>query len=129
VHPIMKDKRVNRISEEVKRVVSDLLINHLKDPRINKMTSITHVEVTRDLRYAKIYISVYGNKEEKENTIEGLRNAKGFIRKEIGEQIDLRYVPEPIFYLDESIERGLYMSHLIDTVTKEDNFKKGNKNE
>ncbi|MBU5426574.1 30S ribosome-binding factor RbfA [Tissierella pigra] len=115
----MNEKRVSRISEEVKKVVSELIYNGLKDPRVNSLTTVTKVEVTRDLRYAKIYISVFGNKEEKENTIKGLESAKGFIRKEISGKIDLRYTPEPIFVLDESIEHGIYMSKLIDDVNKD----------
>lgn len=114
----MNEKRVNRISEEVKKIISELLYNGLKDPRISPMTSITRVEVTRDLRYAKIYVSILGNKEEKENSIEGLNSAKGFIRKEIGNKIDIRYIPEPIFILDESIEEGIRMSKLIEDVNK-----------
>ena len=114
----MNNKRVFRISEEVKKIVSELIFNGLKDPRINSMTTITNVEVTRDLRFAKIFVSVLGNKEDKENTIAGLESAKGFIRKEIGKKIDLRYVPEPMFYLDESIEQGIYMAKLIDDVNK-----------
>lgn len=114
----MNNKRVNRISEEIKKIISELLYNGLKDPRISSMTSITKVEVTRDLRYAKIYASVFGSKEEKENSIEGLNSAKGFIRKEIGTKIDIRYIPEPIFILDESIEEGIRMSKLIEDVNK-----------
>lgn len=120
----MNNKRLNRISEEVKRVVSELIYNGLKDPRVNSMTTVTKVEVTRDLRYAKIYVSVFGNKEEKENTLSGLESAKGFIRKEISSRIDLRYAPEPIFVLDESIEQGLYMSKLIEKVNENSNLSK-----
>ncbi|MFA5575848.1 MAG: 30S ribosome-binding factor RbfA [Tissierellaceae bacterium] len=117
----MNSKRLFRISEEIKKLVSELILNGIKDPRISTMTSITDVEVTRDLRFAKIYVSVLGNAEEKEDTLEGLQSAKGFIRKEIGSKIDLRYVPEPMFYLDESIEQGIYMSKLIDNVNKRTN--------
>lgn len=120
----MNNKRLNRISEEVKRIVSELIYNGLKDPRVNSMTTVTKVEVTRDLRYAKIYVSVFGNKEEKENTLSGLESAKGFIRKEISSRIDLRYAPEPIFVLDESIEQGLYMSKLIEKVNENSNLSK-----
>ena len=109
----MNNKRLNRISEEVKKVVSELIYNGLKDPRVNSMTTVTKVEVTRDLRFANIYVSVFGEKEDKDNTIIGLESAKGFIRREIGSRIDLRYAPEPIFYLDESIEQGIYMTKLI----------------
>lgn len=115
----MNEKRINRISEEVRKVVSDLLFSEIKDPRISGLPSVNRVNVTKDLRFAKIYISVLGNDEEKENTIKGLENAKGFIRKEIGRRIQLRHVPEPIFYLDESIEQGIYMSNLIKEVNKD----------
>ncbi|WP_353095266.1 30S ribosome-binding factor RbfA [Tissierella praeacuta] len=125
----MNNKRINRISEEVKRVVSELIYNGLKDPRVNSMTTITKVEVTRDLRYAKIYVSVFGNKEEKENTLLGLESAKGFIRKEISTRIDLRYAPEPIFILDESIEQGIYMSKLIEKVNKDSSIIKEDGND
>ena len=97
----MNIKRTNRISEEVRKIVSELILNGLKDPRISSMTTVTKVEVTRDLSFAKIHISVLGNEEEKSETIKGLNSAKGFIRKEIGNNIDLRYSPEPIFHLDE----------------------------
>ena len=122
----MNNKRLNRISGEVKRVVADIISNGIKDPRVNSMTTITNVEVTRDLRFAKIYISVLGEENEKQDTIEGLDNAKGFIRREIGNRIDLRYAPEPMFYLDESIEQGIYMSKLIDKVNRESNKKEEN---
>lgn len=125
----MNKKRLGRISEEVKRTVSELLYRGIKDPRISPMTSVTKVEVTRDLSYANIYISVMGSEEEKENTLVGLKSAKGFIRKEIGNRIDLRHAPEPIFHLDESIEQSLYISKLIDKIHKEDNEKRGDKND
>lgn len=111
-------KRIGRISEEVKKVVSGVIRNELKDPRISSLTSITKVEVTNDLRYAKIYVSVLGNEEERENTIKGLQNASGFIRREIGNNINLRYTPEPIFELDNSIEHGMYISKLIRDVNR-----------
>ena len=125
----MNIKRINRISEEVRKTVSELLTREIKDPRIDPMTSVTKVEVTRDLRYANIYVSVLGDKDVKEDTLKGLESAKGFIRKEIGNKIDLRYVPEPIFHLDETIEQGLYMSKLIEKVNKEDEEKRGSSDE
>lgn len=115
----MNDKRINRISEEVRRVVSDLLLSEIKDPRISGLPSVNRVNVTKDLKFAKIYISVLGNEEEKANTIKGLENAKGFIRKEIGSRIQLRHVPEPVFFLDETIEHAIHMSKLIDEVNKD----------
>ncbi|MCR3956070.1 MAG: 30S ribosome-binding factor RbfA [Gudongella sp.] len=115
----MNEKRINRISEEVKKVVSELIQNEIKDPRISGMPSVNKVSVTKDLRFAKIFISVLGSEEDKQSTIEGLQSAKGFIRKEIGNRINLRHVPEPIFMLDESIEQALYMSKLIEEVNRD----------
>lgn len=125
----MNIKRVNRISEEIRKIVSELLTIGLKDPRVNPMTSVTKVDITRDLGFANIYVSVLGEKNEKDETLKGLESAKGFIRKEIASKIDLRYVPELIFHLDESIEQGIYMSRLIEKVAKEDEKKKEGKDE
>ena len=119
----MNIKRKNRISEEIRRVVSELLMNGIKDPRVSPMTTITKVDVTGDLRYVNIYVSILGDGKEKEETLEGLESAKGYIRMEIGNNIDLRYVPEPIFHLDNSIEHGIYISKLIEKV-KEDEEKR-----
>lgn len=112
----MNNKRVSRISEEIRKVVSELLLTDLKDPRINSMTSVTEVEVTNDLSYAKIYISVLGSEKEKEETLKGLNSAKGFVRKEISKTLSIRHTPMPLFVLDESIERGMHLSQLIDKV-------------
>lgn len=125
----MNNKRINRISEEIRKVVSNLLFNGLKDPRINHMATVTSVEVTRDLSFANIYISVLGDDLEKENTILGLESAKGFIRKEIGSRVDLRHVPEPKFHLDESIENAMHMAELIEKINKEDQGRRGNEDE
>lgn len=110
----MNIKRVQRISEEIKKVVSDLIFNRLNDPRISSMTTVTRVDVTRDLSFAYVYISVLGDEKEKEDSLLGLNSAKGFIRKEIGSRVEMRHVPEPIFRLDESIEKAIHMSKLID---------------
>lgn len=94
-------------------------MNELKDPRISKLTSITHVETTGDLRYANIYVSTFGkDSDNHDETIEALNNAKGFIRKELGKHLKLRYTPEPIFKSDDSIKQGVYMSKLIENVNK-----------
>lgn len=112
--------RVNRINEEIKKLVSKMLLNELKDPRISSLTSVVAVEVTRDLRYANIFISVYGSEEEKDDTIAALTKAAGFVRKEIGKNLKLRYTPEPIFKMDRSIETGIYISDLINKVNQKE---------
>lgn len=97
--------RPERLAEAIKKEVSDLLREELKDPRIGFVT-ITGVEVTKDLRYANIYASVLGSRTEQKASIEALQKAQGFIRSELGRRIRLRYTPEITFKLDESISRG-----------------------
>lgn len=116
----MNSKRINRISEEVKRAMSEIIMNGLKDPRVTTMTTITDVKVTKDLSYANIYISVLGDEKEKEDSLEGLRNAKGYIRTEIGRKVKLRHVPEPVFHLDESMEHASHIAELLKEVRNED---------
>jgi ribosome-binding factor A len=110
--------RINRISEEVKREVSDIIRNEIKDPRIASLCSVIDAEVTPDLRFAKIFISVLGSEEEKASTIKGLNSAAGFIRKELGGRIDLRYYPELHFELDNSIEHGARIMQILNEVNK-----------
>jgi ribosome-binding factor A len=112
--------RSKRISEEIRKIVAEVIRNDIKDPRVSKMATITGVETTRDLRYATIYVSVFDSDEMKEKTIEGLNRAKGFIRRAIGDQLDVRYTPEPIFKLDESIENAIHLSKLIREVQPEE---------
>lgn len=117
----MASNRINRISEEVRKVVSGIIMNDIKDPRVSSMTSVTNVEVTKDLRFANIYISVMGDKKAQDQTIKGLESAKGFIRKEIGSAINLRVTPEPLFFIDTSIEHGLKISKLLNDLKKPKN--------
>lgn len=111
--------RIARLSEEMRKEISLIIQNEIKDPRVPLLTSVTHVDVTRDLRYAKAYISVYGEKEQKEKCIEGLKSAAGYIRREVGGRIKMRYTPELIFQIDDSIEHGLNISRMIKEMKKE----------
>ena len=114
----MSFKRTDRISEEVKKELSSV-IRDLKDPRIPMMTSVVKVDVTNDLRYAKAYISVMGNDEEKKAAIKGLTAAAGFIRREIGSRIKLRCVPEFNFVIDTTIEYGAHINKLLNDISSE----------
>ncbi|MCX7843556.1 MAG: 30S ribosome-binding factor RbfA [Clostridia bacterium] len=115
--------RIARISEEVKRELSEIIRSGIKDPRLPGMVSVTGVNVTKDLRYAKVYISVLGTQEDKKNALSALKSAAGFIRREVGHRIQLRYTPEMQFELDNSIEHGIYMSKLINETVKNDEHK------
>ncbi|MFW5648371.1 MAG: 30S ribosome-binding factor RbfA [Candidatus Alkaliphilus sp. MAG34] len=115
----MSYPREKRLAEEIKKIVSDLIRNELRDPRISPMTSIIEVDLTRDLRYVNIYVSILGDDEEKEETMKGLTRASGFIRREVGKNIKARYTPEVIFKLDNSIERGIHMYNIITKVSEQ----------
>lgn len=108
--------RTQRIGEEIRKVVSTMLINGIKDYRINSMISVTDVEVTSDLSYAYVYVSILGG--NKESSMQGLKSACGYIRKEVGRNVKLRHTPEIIFKIDDSIEKGMYMENLIKQVNE-----------
>jgi len=105
-------KRIDRITQEVKKELS-LIIRELKDPRIPLMTSVVNVKVANDLKVAKAYISVMGDEKTKNDCLAALKNAAGFIRREIGSRVDLRYTPEFVFVLDDSIEYGSHISEVL----------------
>ena len=109
-----------RINGEVQREMSIILREELKDPRIHPMTSVMAVEVAPDLKTCKAYISVLGTEEEKKSTLQGLKNAEGFIRRQLAGELNLRNTPEIRFILDTSIEYGVNMSRLIDDVARRD---------
>lgn len=106
-----------RINGEVRRELSNIISYKIKDPRIHSMTSVVDCEVTPDLKFCKAYISVLGDKEAQEETLQGLRSAEGYVRKELARSINLRNTPEITFVMDQSIEYGVNMSKRIDEVT------------
>ena len=108
-----------RINMEVQRELSEIIRGEVKDPRIHPMTTVVSVEVTPDLKYCKAYINVLGEEESAKATIQGLKSAEGYIRRELARRVNLRNTPEIKFILDQSIEYGVAMSHLIDEVTKD----------
>ena len=109
-----------RINMEVQRELSEIIRTEIKDPRVsNAMITVVAVEVTPDLKYCKAYISMLGSEEAAASALEGLKNAVGYVRKELARRVNLRNTPEIKFVLDQSIEYGVNMSHLIDEVTKD----------
>ncbi len=107
-----------RINGEVQKVLSTLISREIKDPRINPMTSVVSVEVSPDLKTARVFISVLGDEESKEATRKGLKSAASFMRGQLAKTLNLRNTPELTFIIDNSIEYGVHMSHLIDEVNK-----------
>ena len=111
--------RIDRINEEVRHVLAKVISN-LKDPRIAQWTSVSAVEVSGDMKHAKAYVSILGDEQVQKDTLSGLKSAEGFIRKEIGQQVDLRFTPEITFYLDKSIETGAHINKLLHEVMDND---------
>ena len=112
-----------RINSEVMREISQIIRTELKDPRVSTMTSVTDVNVTTDLKYCTVYVSVLGGKEEADKTLEGLRKAGGFIRYELAHRLNLRNTPELKFVIDNSLEYGMKMDKLIDEIIGKDTKK------
>lgn len=104
--------RTDRISEEVKRELS-VVIRELKDPRITAMVSVIGVRVTKDLKFAKVHVSVMGSEKEQKAALDALKSAAGFIRREIGSSVRLRITPEFTFVLDNSIEYGAHINEVL----------------
>ena len=118
-----------RINSEVQREMSSIIREDLKDPRIHPMTSVMAVEVTPDLKFAKIFVSVLGNDEEKEKTMEGLKKSASFARHQLAKRMNLRNTPELTFFLDTSIEYGVTMSKKIDELKEKEESKHRNEEE
>ncbi len=109
----MPSNKINRINDDIQRVLSSLL-RAVKDPRISRggMISVTHVETTGDLRYAKVWLSVLGDLDEKEFR-KGLHSASGWLRRELGGALSLRSTPELVFEIDRSIEHGAHINRIL----------------
>ena len=111
----MASNKLARTNDDIQRVLANLL-TQVKDPRVQQgMISVTRVETTGDLRYSKVWLSVLGMENEKEFK-KGLRSASGWLRRELGSALNLRYTPELVFELDHSIEYGAHISQVIDAL-------------
>ncbi|MSS77239.1 30S ribosome-binding factor RbfA [Anaerococcus sp. WCA-380-WT-2B] len=125
----MDKRRSLKISSQMQKELSKILAEDINDPRLseNVIVSITEVEVTNDLSFADIYVSVLGDESKKESVIEAFEDAKGFIKRLIGERMRLRSMPKFRFKYDNSIERGVYMDKLIAETIAKDEKNAGNR--
>ena len=114
----MPSNRIGRINEEIQRELAEL-IRQLKDPRVQTLLSITRVDTTPDLRYAKVYISVLDEARSKD-AMRGLRSASGWLRRELGSRLQLRYTPELVFTLDDSLKYGAHMFDLLEKLERQE---------
>jgi len=113
-------KRAERVSDQMKQEIADILMRKIKDPRIGFVT-VTDVEVADDLRNAKVFVSVYGS--DKASTLQGLESAAPFIRSELGKRMRMKFVPELLFRYDDSVERGAHIMELLHDIEDKDGGK------
>jgi len=110
-------KRSERVGELIKQELGRMLLDELKDPRIG-FTTVTEVRVTGDLRQARIFVSVYGDQEERERSLSGLKAAAGYVKRELGQRLGLRYTPEILFCQDETLDVAERMDELMRAIAK-----------
>ena len=116
---MLPGRRANRVGDLILREIADLLMTRVKDPRVKK-TTITGISVSEDLRHAKVYYSLIGDKEEILAAQKGLESATGFIKREIGLRMDLKYVPDIVFRHDPSLAEGDHMEKLFQRLKAEE---------
>ena len=119
----MSTWRLNRVNDMIRKELSELLMREIRDPRLSGLLSVTQVDTSKDLRFAKVFVSVMGSEEEKKQAEEGLAAASGYLRRGLGERLTLRYVPALSFYRDDSIERGSRLLDIINEVAPEDSLR------
>ena len=116
----MSRRRQERMAVELKKVLSRILQEEIKDPRLDfSAVSVSQVELSNDLSHARVFISIMGDDEKQQETMKALEKARGFIRSRMAEEIQVRHVPEIDFRLDRSIEHGIRISSLLDKIMEE----------
>ncbi len=116
-----ENRRLIKINEEIKRELNEIVNYRLKDPRVNGLITISKVDTTNDLKYSTIYVSIYNvPEEEKKAVLEAIVNSKGFIRKEIAREINLRITPELNFKLDTTLDYASHMEEIFNKIKKEE---------
>jgi ribosome-binding factor A len=112
----MRSERLRRVDEAVRQVLSDAVATDLKDPRVGFVT-VTAVRTSPDLRHARVYVSVLGDAQERDDSLDGLRSAHGFLQRRVARELTLKHTPTLDFAYDDSVERGIRLSELIERET------------
>lgn len=113
--------RIDRLNSEMRKVIADIIDNKLKDPRVTELVSVMSVEVAKDLKTAKVYLSIFGDKDKRESTFNAVQNAAGFIRKELSREFaDIRSVPALEFKPDNSMEYSSKIESILEDIKNDD---------
>jgi len=120
---MLAGKRAVRVGDQILKEIAILLLNRVKDPRVQGVT-MTGINLSNDLKLARVYFSVMGNKSEIERALAGLNSAKGFIKREIGLRMQLRYVPEIKFLHDASLESGSHLDRIFEEIQKDEGVRR-----
>ena len=112
-------KRVNRLNSLLKKIISDVILKEVKNPHLSRLFTVTKVDVAKDLRQAKVYVSVIGEKKIKDETLTILKSASGFISVCASKQVVLRYFPKLSFFLDESLDAQMHVEELVSKIQSE----------
>lgn len=115
----MKNIRKQKVESQLKREISMIIMRDLKDARVRKLISVTRVSLTNDIRAAHVSVSIMGDEKEKKGAMAGLKSAAGFVRHEIGARIQLRYIPEIIFELDDTLDEQVRMEKIFQTIEQQ----------
>jgi ribosome-binding factor A len=115
----MRGGRMRRVDEAMRAVLSDAIAKDLKDPRIGFVT-VTGVKTSPDLRHARVYVSVLGDDLERSASIDGLRSAHGFLQRRLADELSLKHTPSLTFAYDDSVDRGMRITHLLDEHDREE---------
>lgn len=113
-------RRIHRLSSLLKEVISEVLRTEVKNPSISPLTTVTHVEVTKDLEQAKVYISVLGEKEDRLNTLRALKSASGFIGSKASKKVTLRHFPTLTIHLDESVDHQIHIEKILKDIKNDE---------
>ena len=119
MHTPMSSRRSQKVAQSVREVVSMAILTELQDPRVRDVT-VTYVEVSDDLRYAKVHVSVMGDQSHQDLSLRGLQSAAGFLQSKIAKRIDLRYTPRLNFILDQGVKRSIEISQILEQVLPDD---------
>lgn len=115
----MVKQRINRLNSLLKEVISEVIKRDVRNPHVAEFITVTRVEITKDLHYAKVFVSVIGSEQQKAETLEALRSAAGFIAVNASQKVVMRYFPELTFKLDDSVDKHMHIEELLQKISKE----------